>query len=109
MNNLANINSTTNMQDILLSSIIKKGSQSYNSDGDTCMDKIQDIKKKRYQYDNNILEVERYFANNTHINEILKNYIYEQQKKNTISNSTEKCYNNESNITVVDFSEGRNK
>lgn len=109
MYNSVNIHSDTNMQNILLSPIIKRDSQSYNGDGDTNMDKTENLNTKRYQYDDNILEVERYFANNIHINEILKNYIYEQQRNFTLFNSTEKCYNKESNITVVDFSEGRNK
>lgn len=103
--------SATNIRDNIYSpfEIINNFGLSYNKDGEPCMDKTEKSKTKEYQFGNNIVSVERHFGNNIHINDILKKYIYEQNKNFGLHNSVEKCYNSKSNITVVDFSEGRNK
>ena len=55
----------------------------------------------QYRYENNIVSVERHFINHTSIQELLKNYIEEQQ--NIISyNPSKKCCTNPDNTTVVD-------
>ncbi len=65
---------------------------SYNSDGDTCMNKIK--QKSQYIRENSVINIERFFTtNNVDINDILKMYVVENLDK--------RCYNNNTNTTVV--------
>lgn len=88
---------------------IKNKIRSYNNDGVTHMDETEKSNTIQYEYGNNIVSVERQFTNNTRINELLKNYIEEQQRTFFLHNSSKKCYNSQSSTTVVDFSGRRNK
>lgn len=85
------INSATNYneQKIL---VFPSVGVSYNSDGDTCMNKIK--QKTQYIRESSVITVERRFAvNGVNINDILKKYVVE--------NSDKRWYNNNINTTVV--------
>ena len=89
--------------------IINNINSSYNGNGDPCMDKTEKSNIIQYEYDNNIVSVERHFTDNIHINDVIKKYLIDQQKNFILHKSDERCYNGHSNIAVVDCSEGRNK
>lgn len=85
------INSATNYneQKILVFPSVRN---SYNSDGDACMNKIK--QKSQYIRENSVINIERFFTtNNVNINDILKMYVVENLDK--------RCYNNNTNTTVV--------
>ena len=107
LNNIATTIFKKNMQNALMSNfeIIKNVGRSYNGGGEAYMDKTNNSKK--YQFGANIVSIERNFGN-LPIKEILKRYIIEQEKNLVLHKSNEKCYNSQSNMTVVDFSERRN-
>lgn len=85
------INSATNYneQKILVFPSVKI---SYTGDGNTPMDKIK--QKSQYIRENSVINIERFFTtNNVDINDILKMYVVENLDK--------RCYNNNTNTTVV--------
>ncbi len=111
MNNAMVVGYTTNTRNHIVPPhvIINNENWSYDREGETCMDKNKTANTVEYQYENNVVTVERHFTNNRCINDIVKKYVFEQHKNFVLHKSTEKCYDSNSNTTVVDFSEGRNK
>ncbi len=65
---------------------------SYNNDGDACMNETN--QNSQYIRENSVINIERFFTtNNVNINDILKMYVVENLDK--------RCYNNNTNTTVV--------
>ena len=67
------------------------------------MDKKVDFNKKEYTYKDNIISVERHFAQGTRIIDLIKSYIIDENINNTLPISSEKCYNGNSNTTVANI------
>ncbi len=107
----AAINSAIKINDTILSSftIIPYEEDSYNSGGNTNMSKPEKENVIKYSFGNSVVSVERHFANDIHIHDIIKKYMVERNNNNVLPFSKDKCYNSHSNTTVEDFSEGRNK
>lgn len=105
---ISSVNTIQNIPHTLLTNI-KSGVHSYNGEGNTYMDKVENSNTTQYAYGDTVIIVERHFENTVHINDILKKYISEQQSKIVLSNSNEKRYNGRSNTAVVSFSERGNK
>lgn len=104
-----NVINSADVQDNSLFTIINADFQAYNDEGKDRMDKAENSNTIQYAFNDSIISVNRHFLNNASLNDIIKTYIIEEKNNLTLSNSLEKCYNSDNNMTVVDFSERGSK
>lgn len=66
------------------------------------MDKTDNDNMIQYNYNNNIITVERFFIGTENIQEVVKRYILEKHKIK-VPEIKDNCYNNQCDMTVADL------
>ena len=75
--------------------------QEYTGDGKNEMDKVYHEHLPEYSRGNQTLTVESSFSGAITIQQIIKQYLFEQKSKNELDGFTRKSYNKSGNMAVV--------